>query len=199
MSKFIIKDGVRLKRCSDCGQLLSLESFYSNKRKIEGLHNVCKKCNNERSKKYQQKKREEIFLVNPGKTKKCKECGKDQPLSSFSPHIKSKDGLQYICKQCRAERQRKYNADFRKERKAELEKKNQRKPRPLKITFRAPGEERCSNCKSFSNCGHGSGYCMKHKISTRIIMVCSSHIPNIERTFEKEARQINIFKNTPYL
>ena len=33
-------------------------------------------------------------------TKKCKRCGKELPLSSFNKRRDSRDGLQYMCKEC---------------------------------------------------------------------------------------------------
>ena len=39
-------------------------------------------------------------------TKKCTICGKEQPIENFHKNRKTKDGLQYHCKECQKEYER---------------------------------------------------------------------------------------------
>ena len=41
-------------------------------------------------------------------TKKCGKCGQVLPTSEFHKHSKSKDGLQYMCKNCHRDYQRQH-------------------------------------------------------------------------------------------
>lgn len=43
-------------------------------------------------------------------TKKCSKCGEAKPLDEFHRNRKMPDGLQYVCKTCRAEERRAYYA-----------------------------------------------------------------------------------------
>lgn len=52
-------------------------------------------------------------------TKLCKKCGRTLPLSAFNKNQKSKDGLQYECRECHAEVMKRYHI-----KKAEELKKN---------------------------------------------------------------------------
>lgn len=42
-------------------------------------------------------------------TKLCKKCGRTLPLSAFNKNSKSKDGLQYECRECHAEVMKRYH------------------------------------------------------------------------------------------
>lgn len=45
------------------------------------------------------------------KWKQCKSCGISQPLSSFYPHPKSKDGTLNTCRSCKKNKSKKYREE----------------------------------------------------------------------------------------
>lgn len=55
------------------------------------------------------------------KTKVCTTCGKELPLSEFSPNKRYSDGLACKCKECTREYYREYNKRKREERLADKE------------------------------------------------------------------------------
>lgn len=48
-----------VKKCSQCGKILPLDSFCKNKRKQDGFNNICKQCACENNRKYREKKKRE--------------------------------------------------------------------------------------------------------------------------------------------
>ncbi|MCU5515274.1 hypothetical protein OCF62_11885 [Bacillus wiedmannii] len=95
-----LSDGTvrQFKRCtSDCGELLTYESFPKNSAEKDSHHNKCKKCMAE----HRRKRRAEIVAkVNINDKKVCITCGKEKTISEYST-----DGNKYRseCRPCQNE------------------------------------------------------------------------------------------------
>ena len=143
------------------------------------------------------------IIINGVECKVCNKCGRTLPLSEFSRHARTHDGYQVTCKTCfRAlnEQSRAIRQEIKAERKAiEAEKaKAKSKPNPASRLAKAADEERCATCKSFSNCGHGNGYCLRIKVGCRSNNVCGDYQPNIEMEYKQVAKPVRVFNLTPY-
>lgn len=49
-----------MKQCSKCKEIKSLDSFYANKRKKDGLHDLCKDCSKQAKREWAAKNKERI-------------------------------------------------------------------------------------------------------------------------------------------
>ena len=88
-----------MKRCADCKQDLPEDQF------TKSNPWYCRKCKNERHKKWLQRKRDEALAraipEAPATHKQCKRCQAIKPLSEF--YLLRGRTLYYICKPCSAE------------------------------------------------------------------------------------------------
>ena len=63
-----------MKKCNRCKKVKSIDEFYKDKKRKDGLYSVCKKCHYETSKEYQPKYQKEYRIKNKEKLQKyCKE------------------------------------------------------------------------------------------------------------------------------
>ena len=198
MKRHRVIDGVNQKKCKRCQQWLPLSQFYRDSKSIDGLFSYCKVCSKENQKDYREKVEKRRAKVATG-TKVCSKCGRVLPISEFSRHRSTKDGYQPHCKACH----RQISAQLRQEQKEKMaEEKAKIVEKPTKAISsrlaRATDIERCSNCKSWSSCGHGNGYCMRLKSSCHHYNVCADHTPNYKTEFAQEAKQVAIYNSTPY-
>lgn len=106
-----IKEDVKTKICSKCGEEFSATSEYFYKRINKGykydLSARCKKCQNEYSKQYKKKKYIEKYGCDEETRrklvfKKCKKCGKLLPITTkyFNKDKNCIDGFRLTCKIC---------------------------------------------------------------------------------------------------
>lgn len=90
------------KTCSICGKEITIEHFYWKNNKYM---DACKHCHSHKDKAADRKKRREERLKMSAdmrlKTKVCKRCGEELPLSEFYRCNKYKDGYEGVCKECR--------------------------------------------------------------------------------------------------
>lgn len=143
------------------------------------------------------------IIIGNVECKICNKCGRALPLSKFSRHAKTHDGYQVTCKTCyRAlnEQSRSFRQELEAERKAikEAKEKAKAKPNPASRLVKATGDERCATCKSYSFCGHGNGYCLRLKTSTRNGNVCSDYNPSVTVEYQQVAKPVRVFNITPY-
>lgn len=109
----VIPDG--MKRCSKCGRILPVTEFNKNKAMKDGLQYMCKDCDRKTARgakkayreRQQAAKLEALRLQQESGVKVCRCCGRSLPLDQFGRHGKALDGLQPICKECKAEQGRK--------------------------------------------------------------------------------------------
>ena len=53
-------------------------------------------------------------------------------------------------------------------------------------------KEVCKNCKRFSACHHGQGWCLKWKRSTLKAHTCAEWAPDVKPRYEKMAHPVNV-------
>jgi hypothetical protein len=89
------------KKCSSCGDVLSVDAFRKKKSKRDGVDTLCVRCRNERGRVWGAKDRQRkvIELEQQGK-KQCWKCKLVFPLSEFGPKFASRDGLSAACNKC---------------------------------------------------------------------------------------------------
>ena len=143
------------------------------------------------------------IIIDGVECKVCSKCKRTLPLSMFSKHSGKKDGYQVSCKDCyRASniKSKKYKRELEAKLKAiDAEKsKAKAKPNPASRLAKATDEERCGNCKSFSNCGRGNGYCLRIKVGCRSNNVCGDFQPNVTNEYKQVAKPVRVFNLTPY-
>ncbi len=106
-----------IKKCWKCNTEKSLEDYYKNKYKKDGLQDICKNCNRETCKNYNKKhpektkaKRQRVFNRNIQRTdeelsqrrpnKICNKCKTEKPTDEFYRCNSKTDGFQGYCKNC---------------------------------------------------------------------------------------------------
>lgn len=139
-------------------------------------------------------------FVDGVESKECTCCHKVRPLTDYSFSTKAWDRLQHMCKHCYHEINLREAEKLREAREAEKKAKMEweRQFRPHSRLAKATGDENCGNCKSFSHCARGSGYCMHLKASTNRRKVCADYTPIYEQKYEKEAKAVAVMPNTPW-
>lgn len=143
------------------------------------------------------------IIIDGVECKVCNKCGRTLPLSEFSRHARTYDGYQVTCKTCyRAlnEQSRLIRQEIKAERKTieAAKAKAKAKPNPAARLAKATDDERCGNCKSFSNCGRGNGYCLRIKVGCRNNNVCGDYQPNVTNEYKQVAKPVRVFNLTPY-
>jgi len=96
------------KICSSCKTSRSIDLFFKNKNRKDGLYPSCKICETERDKvRHNNKKQqaltnivEAINEVVPKSTKICKHCKIDKEFNQFYKEKRNKDGYREKCKDC---------------------------------------------------------------------------------------------------
>lgn len=111
-------NGVEQKFCIGCGVWGSVDKFYKNKSRSDGLNTYCKLCVKQISRKHRadkgipERKRftfEESFRVVDGiKEKRCTECDNWKSLISFNKNKQGRNGLSSQCKECLGTQQKEY-------------------------------------------------------------------------------------------
>lgn len=88
-----------MKQCSKCKEVKSLDEYYSDKQKRDGLYSSCKICLKKRN-----------FPPLRSKKKTCLKCKEEKLGTEFSRARSRSDGLQVYCTTCRLQmdRERKY-------------------------------------------------------------------------------------------
>ena len=140
------------------------------------------------------------IFIDEVECKTCTKCGRTLPLAMFSRHAKTKDGHQSSCKDCdkaASALNKKFKREIEAERKAIKEAKAKSKPNPASRLAKATDEERCATCKSFSNCGHGNGYCLRIKVGCRSNNVCGDYNPNVVNEYKQVAKPVSVFHSSP--
>ena len=95
--------GEEFKRCTKCGEVKEREEFNKEKRKKDGLNIHCKEC----SKKYYNKKIQNVVEDSIDSYKACTKCGKQKVMSDFPRSKGHKGGFNTHCKECKNSRLRK--------------------------------------------------------------------------------------------
>ena len=98
--KHYIIDEIAHKRCSKCNEWLTLDNFYKNKRRWDGLCHRCKKCKAKKDKKYQKKyQRTEKFKKYQKKYQRTKKYKDSVRKYRSKPGIKNKYNIRHRTKQ----------------------------------------------------------------------------------------------------
>lgn len=87
-------------------------------------------------------------------SKKCTKCGTEKALSEFHKHKKTKDGYNWICKDCKrvqAKNYREKNKDFVAQRKKEYYEKNILSIKAKRKVYREINREKINNQKRLSH------------------------------------------------
>ena len=119
------------------------------------------------------------------KENKCLKCGEVKPVSEF---YLDRRGFYYNeCKDCRRLR----NLEYSRKRKgdASVEEKPRRKYVRRK---QETNDDCCRDCKSYSSCGVGNGFCLARKVFTWGGDCCDKFRPNVEVSYAQETRLINV-------
>lgn len=119
-----MSETIQTKRCAKCKQIKPISEFYKHpNRGRPGFRGNCKECE---AKKYYRHNGMKCVMTEAfaAKTKICKRCKTEKPISDYYVNPRSKDGLQYTCKKCECEMIKQ-----RWERKTPKEKKNINKKR----------------------------------------------------------------------
>jgi hypothetical protein len=90
------------KVCAGCGEEKSIDKFYKNCRKSDGLDRLCKSCESDRAKALRLKHTSIVDREYP-KTKICSLCKEEKEASNFHFDSSTKNGLNAICKKCSSE------------------------------------------------------------------------------------------------
>lgn len=90
------------KICKDCGRELPLDQFPRHPKSRDGHTSVCAECYSKKMKAVHAKAdaaqpKESL----PEGQRRCSKCGRVLPVSEFARRSKSKDGLQYECRDCK--------------------------------------------------------------------------------------------------
>ena len=104
------------KTCSRCKQALQATTDYFPKNRTEkdGLGTYCKACHRAYAAEWRRSHNVNLYRVDlPDELRQCGKCSKVKPATReyFSTNKNGKGGLQNICKDCAASRQRKYRQD----------------------------------------------------------------------------------------
>ena len=96
----LTKPGTKV--CKDCGRELPLEQFPRHPKSRDGHTSVCAECYSKKMRAVHAKAdaaqpKESL----PEGQRRCSKCGRVLPLSEFARRSKSKDGLQYECRDCK--------------------------------------------------------------------------------------------------
>ena len=81
------------KVCTSCKEMLSLDKYYKDKVKFDGVGTKCKNCF---LKAREESVKEKVLI----KEYKCKKCDTVKPIDNFGNNRKSKTGYKYTCKEC---------------------------------------------------------------------------------------------------
>ena len=92
---------VSAKQCYGCGVVRLAEWFAAGKGPT-GLQARCKACSSHDNLERTERLKREHEMREPAIEKLCPTCQETLPVSSFSAHSQSKDGLQGGCKSCRS-------------------------------------------------------------------------------------------------
>ena len=106
------KEPQATKVCSKCGRELPIANFGRHSRTKDGYQPCCRECLSKQNSGHRKRKPfehneapakpEEPEQIPEG-MKRCCHCGRILPVTEFRKHGKSKDGLQYACKECQVE------------------------------------------------------------------------------------------------
>lgn len=90
------------KKCSNCGQVLPIDSFDKDSGKKDGHNSWCKECRRiyNRQQVQKNKKRNEDNVTPLTGYKKCIKCGQVLPIDQFNKNRTKKDGLSTWCSDC---------------------------------------------------------------------------------------------------
>lgn len=90
------------KKCRGCGRELPLDRFPRHPKSRDGHTSVCAECYSKKMKAVHAK----AEAAHPSEVlqagqRRCSKCGRVLPVSEFARRSKSKDGLQYECRDCK--------------------------------------------------------------------------------------------------
>lgn len=83
--------------CISCNESKILDEYYDREQSANGKETICKPCYCIRQQKARDKIKEELFVDNK---KKCKKCKIGCDISLFRQNNRSNDGLSRICNNC---------------------------------------------------------------------------------------------------
>ena len=100
-SKYSNKISIEEKTCSTCKQKKDISRFYKNISSKDGRDHICILCKQKYVERLKEKRINNEFV--PNSHKKCNKCGEIHSIENFSKNNKTKDGLEYSCKNCKKE------------------------------------------------------------------------------------------------
>jgi len=99
------------KQCSKCHQFKNLSNFSSVRKGRVCYESRCKACHINQTKEWQKRNMNRTSLIAP-KIKRCTRCKKTKEAKEFAINKRTKDGLNYYCKICLYEMDRRNLIDF---------------------------------------------------------------------------------------
>lgn len=112
---------VPTKVCKCCGKELPLTEYYKNSATKDGHDNKCKKCRNKQIAEYEAKHKKKKNNMEEETLRVCSTCHKKLPLSEFYKNRCRPGGHEYVCKSCKNEWHKEYQAKRKARQNAEEE------------------------------------------------------------------------------
>ena len=127
------------------------------------------------------------------KMKRCKQCKKEQPTSCFHKNKSKKDGLNYICKLCAREKNKKYYENNKEkiiEQKKKYRENNKEKIIEQNKKYCEDNKEKITERKKkhYENMPAGI-YVIKNTVNDKIYIGCSTRLPQRWRDHKRTLKK----------